>query len=441
MGKILVCMVLLISGGLCYIGDVRLLGMGELRLVIEDELNEMTLYDFGGNPAGLLGDVEGSELNVYISGYKQESEYTIYSGFGCPFPYKLQKFMPLDFLPYFKGVPFFHSQPVKLKTINKEGSQAQGIEVCGSGILRRPLNVYYIIREKVITPEISLIYSKEIKPLSFGFRGYGFRSFYRNIHKADLLVLGGEGGIGINFSPFNLGFLLECYYPSFSDDFFLEEEFSGPAVNGGFAVVSDFSKLLKMGIKLGYEWANLSQMVQSEKYGMLSHHGIYGEARFKMELPLIPLVLAGCVEYSRDNPVYKDLEQRELDNRRVDSLVLTPGIGCKTSFIFLGSEFHFNFFTLEDRVNGTISKEHRFGANVGIELSIFGPFKIREGYIFNPGTQITAHTYTTGIGIETLGGIKADISYNYSVKKKKADTHFLSLTDAHFFSFFLKKKY
>jgi hypothetical protein len=40
----------------------RLLGMGDLSIVIEDESNMINLWDFAHNPSGLLGDESGSVI-------------------------------------------------------------------------------------------------------------------------------------------------------------------------------------------------------------------------------------------------------------------------------------------------------------------------------------------------------------------------------------------
>lgn len=59
--------------------SLRLSGMGNLNLAVEDELNELNFYDFGGNPAGIIENDSNKSLvkakGTYTD-YKQKWEYT-----------------------------------------------------------------------------------------------------------------------------------------------------------------------------------------------------------------------------------------------------------------------------------------------------------------------------------------------------------------------------
>jgi hypothetical protein len=62
----------------------RLSAMGDLSIVIEDESNKIDLWDFAGNPAGLLDDEEGSTVTGNFLYSIEEPDY--YSSISYPYP-------------------------------------------------------------------------------------------------------------------------------------------------------------------------------------------------------------------------------------------------------------------------------------------------------------------------------------------------------------------
>ena len=47
--------------------SLRIIGMGSLDLIVEDESNRINLFDYGGNIAGLYGDEMGSFIETYVT--------------------------------------------------------------------------------------------------------------------------------------------------------------------------------------------------------------------------------------------------------------------------------------------------------------------------------------------------------------------------------------
>jgi len=80
--------------------EVRLSGMGDLRLVVRDETNPVTLFRFGGNPAGLVRDETTSTYKLDVS-YAGRTSSTMgrtdsvdYRVFGDVLPPSLRSFLP-----------------------------------------------------------------------------------------------------------------------------------------------------------------------------------------------------------------------------------------------------------------------------------------------------------------------------------------------------------
>jgi hypothetical protein len=129
----------------------RLMGMGDLSIVIEDESNMISLWDFTGNPAGLLSDEETSAIC-------SDFLYDDYEIQDVPF------FASSEHYPFLTGSTFkaagslLHS--ITWLSFRREQDLAVGL---GGSYIRRDTDARYD-DHKLTYPDMHLTFCKSVRP-------------------------------------------------------------------------------------------------------------------------------------------------------------------------------------------------------------------------------------------------------------------------------------
>ena len=429
--------------------EVRLSGMGDLRLVVRDETNPVTLFRFGGNPAGLVRDETTSTYKLDVS-YGGRTSSTMgrtdsvdYRVFGDVLPPSLRSFLPsassishatgmneLEGLPNL-GLPpmggtFVWQQKKEENYVwgqDSRKAQAFWADLGYSRINRED----HRIKDHVGTPRAVLIYGMDLNPkFGYGMSGEFWSAAYANDSTKESASLTTWGlGLGGRYTPvpkLSIGPLFNFYYPGVGAKSGSSSwHYSGPGYSGGLAAVVAPSwatfggKLLMSSVKL---------KGHGEVGRMSGYEGVF---RALTSLPRLPMDFGAEAGYSSSHPVGEDTSgHRQYDND-FKGWHAEGGMGLRISRFFLGLEGGMREQTQTDHLGGygPVPKDTsfvesgqtaKFGAEVSLPLSLF----LRAGYVwtsFDPDTKVslngeTRSKITLGIGTRLLGGrYVGDIAY------------------------------
>jgi len=423
--------------------EVRLSGMGELGLVVRDETNQISLFRFGRNVAGLFadeslstakGDVSYGGRTSTTQGLTDSLEYQV---IGEILPSVARTFLPsLSSSQDLQDIPEFDFQPSGASFVWRQKKQENygfGQEVrkpqaflfdAGYSRVRR---TDHRIKDHVATPRASLGYNMELNSrFGYGFSGEFFSAGYANDSTKETATLTNwGGGLACRVSlaaQLSLGPQVNVYYPSFSTKSgSTTQTYSGPGYSGGLTAIF-LPGWATWGVNLLLTSANLKRKGESAKTS-----GYEGDVRFLTAVPRLPLDLGGEAGYSSKSPLVKDT----LGNRSYDSQFsewhLGGGLGYRVTRVFLGLEAGLRKQTQTDHLGGTSYQrrdtafiESEQTAKFGAELALPANTYFRTGYVwssFDPDTKValngeTRTKITLGFGVKLLGGkYLGDLAY------------------------------
>ena len=423
--------------------EVRLSGMGELGLVVRDETNQVSLFRFGRNVAGLFadeslstakGDVSYGGRTSTTQGLTDSLEYQV---IGEVLPSLLRTFLPsLSSSQDLQDIPEFNFHPSGASFVWRQKkqenyvwgqkatkSQAFLFDAGYSRVRRKD----HRIPDHVATPRMSLGYNMELNSkFGYGFSGDYFHAGYANDSTKETSSLTNfGGGLGCRISPaarISLGPQLNVYYPSFSTKSGnATETYSGPGYSGVLTAIF-LPSWAVWGGKVLLTSADLKRRGESAKTS-----GYEGVVRFLTAVPRLPFDLGGEAGYSSKHPLVKDT----LGNRSYDSNFgewhLGGGLGFKVSRVFLGVEAGMRKQTQTDHLGGYQNRDTTFieseqTAKFGAELALSLPLYLRAGYVwdsFDQDTKVslngeTRNKITLGLGVRLFGGkYLGDLAYQH----------------------------
>jgi hypothetical protein len=92
------CLLILLGTESVHATQARRMGMGGLAFVLEDESNDLNLYDFGSNTAGLLDDHDVSVLRSDLGVNRFNQKYgEVHTIWGCPHPLNQGPYWPAQY--------------------------------------------------------------------------------------------------------------------------------------------------------------------------------------------------------------------------------------------------------------------------------------------------------------------------------------------------------
>ena len=432
--------------------EVRLSGMGELGLVVRDETNQVSLFRFGRNVAGLFadeslstakGDVSYGGRTSTTQGLTDSLEYQV---IGEVLPSLLRTFLPsLSSSQDLKDIPEFDFHPSGASFVWRQKkqenyvwgqkatkSQAFLFDAGYSRVRRKD----HRIPDHVATPRMSLGYNMELNSkFGYGFSGDYFHTGYANDSTKETSSLTNfGGGLGCRISPaarISLGPQLNVYYPSFSTKSGnTTETYSGPGYSGGLTAIF-LPSWATWGGNLLLTSANLNHREENAKTS-----GYEGDLRFLTDVPRLPFDLGGEAGYSSKHPLVKDtLGYRSYDSQ-FSTWHLGGGLGFKVSRVFLGVEAGMRKQTQTDHLGGYQNRDTTFieseqTAKFGAELALPVPVHLRAGYVwssFDPDTKVslngeTRNKITLGLGVRFLGGkYFGDLAYQHRTSGSEEKT-------------------
>ncbi len=443
-----------LGGELSTATPVRLLGMGDLSLVVEDESNMINLHDFGGNVAGLCLDEDRSALEGVFSYSTRElvdtngvlePELNIW---GDPFPSEivgLVDHMPPLFLIRETPVSFSPSGGSFIHRTSRMAVEARGsYSQCSSdsvGYLRNTNTPFGSVRiNRLLGRTFSL-------GLLGGYTGPK-QSDSQGDHESSITNLHGGLGVGMrigrmavlggNLNSNRLGIereYLECHTTT---------TFEGRSLGGGLQGILHIPAVLKLGINSGY--GKLSTVGETNRDGSVADIGnteqvdSRSKTRFLTTIPSLPVQLAASAGYGMTSAIFEpSLGGLPLSRTDTTYTEIPLGIGTvysRSGFI-LGAEFHYCAAKVRDNEDDWVIRSRRMGGNLGAELSPGEAVSLRGGWavgLEDPDLEdendgLLTHRLTGGLGL-TLPGrlLKWDLAYNHVVSYPKADSAELKRT-------------
>jgi len=429
--------------------EVRLSGMGDLRLVVQDETNPITLFRFGGNPAGVVGDETTSTYKLDFS-YGGRTSSTAgrtdsvdYKVFGDVLPLTLRAFLPsvssianATGFDEVEDVPELGLPPVGGTFVwrqKKEDSYVWGQESKKAQAFWADLGYSRInredhrIKDRVGTPRAELIYGMDLNnKFGYGMSGTFWSAGYAcdsTKESASLTTWG--AGLGGRYTPVtqvSFGPLFNVYYPGVSAKSGTTSwNYSGPGYSGGLATV------------FAPSWATFGGKVLLSSVKLKGHgetgrmSGYEGALQALTRLPRLPLNFGVEAGYFSKHPIGEDSSGRRKYDNEFKRWRAGGGVGLRVSRFFLGAEAGMREQTQTDHLGGYgpayrdttfIESEQtaKFGAEVDLPAHVF----VRTGYVwssFDPDTKVslngeTRNKITLGIGTKLLGGkYIGDIAY------------------------------
>jgi hypothetical protein len=417
----------------------RLLGMGDLSIVIEDESNMINLWDFARNPVGLLEDEEGSVVRSDMLSEVHDTK-DIRSAPGQPLSSMIGEGEVLR---------------SSLSAIyRKDDNFALGVE--GSFFSRE--SEFEDEKYEAEYPEVLFAFCKRLNSQSLigadiGYSENTLKTDYKMGQSSDKRFenkrLQAHLGVGRELSEAVLLAALLGYDRNDvdADPYF----FQSNSYNYWFSIESIVR--LEQKIKLGLETKfNLRRKdfnpirsgFENHYFTTLKLRGIY-DLMDKLSLGIFYShnELFSGYQYPLEwfsNPYYSE-----------DFAVAHWSVGCSYKFgdnVLAGIEYHFRDFS-EPRTYNYISGYKHESFNLGVEGSISEAWSIRGGFIrtgtnINPVTgmgeryQSTENILTLGSGYQPYGSsLILEFSYQYAFKEfepwygdlaREAKRHILSIS-------------
>jgi hypothetical protein len=394
----------------------RLMGMGDLSTVIEDESNIINLWDFAGNPAGLLADERGSILRADFSW----DAYNV-----TPWPCgKYPHFYKCEIEGDLRQVP-------TSMIFRREGNFALALE--GDYLLRQ--TDFKETRNKLTRPEIFLIFSKSLGLSTavcadFGYAEYSSELRSRETHSAVRLKTSyfrARVGAERELSPgVNLAALLG-YESMDSDKAYYTSNFH--TFWASLQCIVQVEQKLKLGSETVFNlrradyWSS-PQGNESYYFARLRLRGIYD---LTTSLRLGVFFFHNELFSESPYPVEAFLWPVSPDAFAVEHL----GFGCSYKFyrnLLVGLEFHFRNSSEPDGNRPDRGSLHET-LNFGVEGKPSEAVSLRGGYIRtgsnrNPvvgwtGSVVTReNAFTLGLGYQrSEWNLVFDLSYRYAFRK------------------------
>lgn len=416
-----------------YATPVRIIGMGSLDLIIEDESNRINLFDYGKNVAGLYGDENGSSIETYITyGNIKSSDSSgtrdpEISYWGVPLPADI----------------FEPPQDIKIK-VNFLSSSMLGIPV-GANVTYRMeggfafncSGAFSSTRAKNDSSSrednVSLPIGRVIVSRNFGMYAAGISGSYskirltnnRNDNETYGILKGLDASVAAHLSPMSeIGIRGGFAIPEGGRKYWGEENsFKGKALSVGVQAINRVPGLYKFGTRINFLNANLDGRVTpgviSGYTGEMSGTDFDFGSRLLIASFLFPIKLGANLDYRKLHPVYKDDEgTTQFDNSLT---MINTGLGVSYAMPLLTPGLQYNLYNaastdnLDDEKTNSSFWDIRFGGEFNLTL-----ITLRAGFIIakddpdkdREDDEYESRSITLGAGLQLpLQPFKFEVAY------------------------------
>lgn len=410
---------------------LRIIGMGSLDLIVEDESNRINLFDYGRNVAGLYNDERESSIKSYITygkiKYSDTSGTTgpeiSYWGINLPDYFS----PPIDIENTMKTLAFLEGIPTGgIVTFRTEG----GFAFCGMGAYsskKIKLETFVI---DASSPIGCLIISKKFGMYSVGLSGgytkLTFRDNNDNFETWQTLK-SIKGGIAVCLSPLlEIGFSGGYAFPErgfkiVASEF--EDLYQGNAYSGGVQVIAKVPGLLKFGTKIDFLRTDLDEKIieggVSLESGEVSETDFNFGSRLLFSSILFPLKAGVNYNYRRIHSIYNTIFISDFDS---SSSVTDFGLGVSYAMPLFTPGIQYNLYnkTSTDNLdNGESTNSNKWDVRFGGEIPLT-IITLRAGYVIakeDPDTnrendESKSRSITLGAGIQfPLQPFKIEVAY------------------------------
>ncbi len=426
-GCAVICIFLLLCCAPMYATPARIIGMGFLDLIVDDESNRLNLFDYGRNIAGLYRDERGSTVYTSIaygtvkqsdSGGALESEIT-YWGVAL----LSETSMMVSTLSRFPGVPIGAVVTYRME---------DRLAISGSGLYSKTTTHSESAQrtEEASWPIGGVAFSRKLGVLDVGARGeYTMISISNN--QGDLAVNGSlkllEGGVAANLSPMlDIGVSAGFGFPDAGFTLSnVENNFSGNSVSAGLQGILSVPGLLKVGAKFDFFNANLSGETTygnvTINIGDISLTDFSFGSRLLFSSILFPLKAGLSIDYKTTHPQFdgEDLSFLDFDYTQSSTHIGT-GMSYAMPFLTPGIQYTLLNENISDNLdNGETVNSSRWDLRFGGEARLT-VLSLRAGYIIsrhdpNTGTdddEFKGRSITVGTGLQIpLQPFKVEIAF------------------------------
>ena len=435
--------------------ELRLMGMGELNLVVEDEGLMVNLYDFGGNVAGLYLDEPMSTLTgvfsygiMSISEPGDASEDPLeMSYFGDPMKQKI-----MSYLPAFHRMNLPARMPLGVDLVYRMESSAVGVKAEfardeeefvwwsvipeRSGVGTRTLAMF-----PSTVLEYNVLFADRV---SLGVEaGYLRMAQSTDPGTNDLTVNSFGGGFGVGF------FLSETATVGGKVDFVRPELHVGAedttVSGGGFGIsmqgLYHLFGLFRAGANLRYRTVSGSPVLGTSDVTADIRSGNTSDLVFETKALtsffLIPTQLGVSIGYTRESIDFEGVQTLEEGKQTevgvfegdIWTIPISVGVVYATPGVTAGGELHYTRGgeTREETASPVGSSVLSF--NLGTEVG-FGWAAVRSGLVMSrsdPDRDVehdgwTTKKFTVGLGLSAPSNkLQGDLAYNYVVRTFEED--------------------
>jgi hypothetical protein len=392
---------------------VRIVGMGMLDLIVDDESNRINLFDYGLNIGALYDDERYSSLESYIvhgnvsysdSGGERDPKISYW---GINLPSSLA--YSIVSLSYLEGVPTGAS--VTYRT-DKE------IAVNVSGFYSKAESEYETAnREDYISMPIGgLIFSKRFGSHSGGIGG-GFTKISLTNNQDESEVSGSLKGLEIgwctNLTPmFDMGISGGFGLVDGKADIFgFESTVDGNAIQVGVQGIVKVPGLLRVGMKFNFINSGLDAETSAGNVTVDAGDIDFSEfeigSRLLFSSMLMPFSLGAHVDYSGNHPVTEDANGNRQSDVSNSNFSTGVGVSYGMPYFTPGIQFTMSNSSREDKVYDISTSSGQWDIRIGGEV-VVTPVAFRAGFIMGKtdpdkdtsDDELSRRSITAGTGLQ-----------------------------------------
>ncbi len=410
--------------------SVRIIGMGSLELIVEDETNRVNLFDYGKNVAGFYRDEVESSIEAYITRGNISNSDSSGTGepevsyWGVNLPY-LDFFSALIDLG--TGVNTFSSEYGIPAGVKFNYRTEDGFAIGGSGAYSSSNSRYesWDREDKVSMPLANILFSKDFGVYSTGAAaGFGKITYANKQDSSEMnaSLKGFELGGAMHLSPmFDVGIVVGMAFPGADlEDSWYKQSFQGNVFSMGVQSISRIPGLLKLGVRFGGISSSLSGRTTvgnvSIESGDVNNMNFDFDSKVLFSSILTPMRAVGNIRYRKIHTTINDSLLLGVDNY-LSVTNLGFGVSYALPFLTPGIQANIRNQSLTDNLGNRETMDSnmwsiRFGAE--LDLSIMS---LRVGYVTDkedPDRNVenderNSRSITLGTGLSLP--FKIDIAY------------------------------
>ncbi len=442
--SLLVCASWVLS--MCTVGhptELRLMGMGDIGLVVEDESNMINLYDFGGNVAALYMDEPMSTAKAgfnYVSLTESDStgDLAKLTQIGGRPPERMTDYVPLRYrwvLP--EGIPLGAEMTYRTEEVAvRVAADLAHASLADEG--EEPdTSVTFNTLPNGVVQYSTLLGDQWALGLQVGYLR-ATESWDPDVLAKNTNSFSAGAGLALTVSEFvTVGGTIDYFKPTLETDTdSTAADLTGNGYDVGLQGVFRAFGLVNAGARIEYGSfsGDATGFMDDTLYetGSANSSHLSVEAKALTEFFLIPVQMGLTIGYSsQDGDV--ELEEGatflgiamedEFERFRggISTLPLGVGLIYSTHAVTLGGEFHYALGSVSDEATGESMGMSTIGFKVGTEVSM-GIAEFRGGFVYSKSSPnedewfdpTTTTNFTLGAGVIPLGTpVKAEFAYNH----------------------------